>query len=361
MKLLQLRGKVSPRQRWILGIAGLLFILLIWVLLTAGQNPIVSPRALPKPFKVFTAFGELFSENNLIRNSFFSIGLNLAGYIEAILISVPIGFAIGLYPLFKGMFQSQVDAIRYIPLTALIGIFIVWFGTQTPMKYHFLAFGIIIYMLPVIVQRINDVKDVYLKTVYTLGASDWQTIKSVYFPAVMSKFMDDIRVLTAISWTYIIVIEGVGSEGGLGDLIYRVGQRQARIDKVFAILLLIIVIGMLTDRMFIALDKTFFPHKYQQSDSEKYSKVKEDSYLEIIGDFAVNILVWVLIALYLVAFINEFTGMISAESKIFAYLFKDASWAIHTIAFSLIGYKGWNLYRKFSSNRTQKIKTTVDE
>ena len=32
----------------------------------------------------------------------------------------------------------------------------------------------------------------------------------------MSKLSDDIRVLTAISWTYIIVIENIGSEGGLG-------------------------------------------------------------------------------------------------------------------------------------------------
>ncbi len=326
-----------------------------------GANPIVSPRALPKPLRVFTAFGELFSDNNLVRNGFFSIGLNLAGYIEAILISVPIGFIIGLFPLFKGMFQSQVDAIRYIPLTALIGIFIVWFGTQTSMKYHFLAFGIIIYMLPVIVQRIREVNDVYLKTVYTLGATDWQTIKTVYFPAVMSRFMDDIRVLTAISWTYIIVIEGVGSEGGLGDLIYRVGQRQARIDKVFAILLLIIVIGMLTDRIFVALDKVFFPHKYQADESEKYSKLKEESYLEIIGDFAVTILVWVAIALYLIAFINEFTGIISAESRLFAYLFKDAAWAIHLVAFAIIGYKGYALYKRFASKKSDKPKPAADE
>lgn len=347
MNLFKLSGKLNSRQQWILGFAGIGFLLLVWIVLTMGEHPIVSPRALPKPIKVLTAYSELFYDNNLIRNAFFSIGLNLAGYIEAILISVPIGFLIGLYPLFKGMFQSQVDAIRYIPLTALIGIFIVWFGTQTSMKYHFLAFGIIIYMLPVIVQRIRDVSDVYLKTVYTLGASDWQTIKTVYFPAVMSKFMDDIRVLTAISWTYIIVIEGVGSEGGLGDLIYRVGQRQARLDKVFAVLLLIILIGMLTDRIFVALDKTFFPHKYQHDESEKRSKIKQETYLEIIGDFAVSILTWIIIILYLLVFINEFTGILAPDTKLFAYLFKNAAWAVHLVAFSIIGYKGYHLYHTF--------------
>ncbi|MBK8832115.1 MAG: hypothetical protein IPN60_14925 [Saprospiraceae bacterium] len=39
------------------------------------------------------------------------------------------------------------------------------------MKVHFLAFGIIIYMLPVMIQRIDEVDDVYLKTVHTLGAT----------------------------------------------------------------------------------------------------------------------------------------------------------------------------------------------
>ena len=151
----------------------------------------------------------------LIFNALRSVWLNVQGYVWAIFISLPIGFLIGLFPLFRGLFSKQVDALRYLPLTALTGLFIVWFGIEDQMKIAFLAFGILVYLLPVVVQRIDEVKDVYLKTVFTLGASDWQTIKTVYIPSVLSKLIDDIRVLTAISWTYIIIAELINRQGGL--------------------------------------------------------------------------------------------------------------------------------------------------
>src|SRR5690606_19557799 len=144
---------------------------------------------------------------------------------------------------FRWGFQRQIDVLRYIPLTALTGLFILWFGIYTEMKVHFLAFGIILYLLPVMIQRIDEVDDVYLKTVHTLGASDWQILRTVYFPSVLSRLSDDIRVLTAISWTYIIVAESINStEGGLGALIYNVGQIRVRMDKVFALLIIIMAI-----------------------------------------------------------------------------------------------------------------------
>jgi ABC-type nitrate/sulfonate/bicarbonate transport system permease component len=186
----------------------------------------------------------------------------MQGYFWAIFLSIPIGFAIGLFPVFRGLFSNQVNALRYLPLTALTGLFIIWFGIEDQMKIAFLAFGIIVYLLPVVVQRVDEVNDVYLKTVFTLGATDWQTIRSVYIPSVMSKLIDDIRVLTAISWTYIIIAELLNRQGGgIGSLIY-LKARQGQIEKVFGILIVIVLIGFIQDRIFVYLDKRLFPHKY---------------------------------------------------------------------------------------------------
>ena len=249
--MFSLRGRLSRSQNNILGLAGLIFILAIWHILTMGESPIVGRAVLPNPFAVLASYGEMISENDLILNTFKSIGVNLAGYVEALLIALPIGFAIGLIPLLRGTLQKPVDALRYVPLTAVTGLFIAWFGIELDMKTHFLAFGILIYLLPIIVQRIDEVDDVYLKTVYTIGATSWQTIKSVYIPSVLSRLSDDIRILTAISWTYIIVAEtSINNQGGLGSVIWFAGQRFRRYDKVFAILILIMLIGVLQDRLF---------------------------------------------------------------------------------------------------------------
>lgn len=316
MSLFKLRGKLSDQQSLGLGFAGFILFILLWWLLAevfAIEKPIIEgyntelPSSLstdsleiakrdsilqadsikfanatefekvypllPPPLKVVRSFPSLFSKDELISNTIRSVWLNLQGYFWAIFISIPLGFLIGLLPLFRGLFSKQVDALRYLPLTALTGLFIIWFGIDDTMKIAFLAFGIIVYLLPVVVQRIDEVKDIYLKTVFTLGATDWQTVKTVYIPSVMSRLMDDIRVLTAISWTYIIIAELLNRQGGIGSLIY-IKARQGQVEKVFAILIIIIIIGFIQDRIFAFLDKRIFPHKYMKTAVEGVKEVQ---------------------------------------------------------------------------------------
>ncbi len=344
MSLFKLNGKLTKRQSLLLGAGGFVLLLLVWFLLTTGANPVFPSYILPKPGSVLRSFGSLYTDNDIVRNTCLSVGLNLAGYIEAILLSIPLGFLIGLIPFVKGLTQRQVDAIRYIPLTAVTGLFIVWFGTSTAMKVHFLAFGILIYLLPVVMVRVNEVEDVYLKTVYTLGATNWQTIKTVYIPSVLSRLTDDIRVLTAISWTYIIVAEGIGSTGGIGALIWRAGIRQGRVDKVFAMLLIIMIIGIIQDKIFIYLDKVFFPHKYQQDDSQKY-QVKETTTFDLIWNYIESIAIWIVIGVYAILLIDSIVPILGGQ-KILPYLFGDTVWTIHFIAFCVLAYQGYKYLRK---------------
>lgn len=219
---------------------------------------------LPSPTEVLGAIPEMFVRDNLINNIFISIQLNFYGYVIAIVASLLLGFIIGLIPLFRGLFNRILDAGRFIPLAAVTGIFILWLGIGGEMKVTFLAFGILVYLIPVVIQRIDEVQSVYLQTVFTLGATAWQTVRSVYIPYVSSKIIDDIRVLTAISWTYITIAEMLNKSGGIGELIWE-SKRQSRIDKAFAVLLIIVVIGILQDRLFVSIDKMLFPHKHTQA------------------------------------------------------------------------------------------------
>ncbi len=229
---------------------------------TLGKGSLVNRAILPSPLSVLLSFKELHVNDFLVRNTLYSIKLNLLGYLEAIIVSILLGFIIGLIPFFKSMLNRYIEAIRFLPLTAVTGLFIAWFGIETNMKVQFLAFGIIVYLLPVVVYRISQIDNIYLQTAYTMGASNWQMVRKVYWPFVTSRIFDDIRVLTAISWTYIIVAELVNKTGGVGALIYT-AARQSRLDKVFAILLVIIVIGVLQDRLFVWLDKVLFPYKHK--------------------------------------------------------------------------------------------------
>jgi len=341
--LFKLRGDVPKQWGLVLEILGIGLIFIIWVLVTSGSNPMIASNVVPPPGKVLSAYGELYADNSLIQNLFRSIGLNLAGYLKALIMTIPLGFVIGLYPLFKGMFHRLIDAVRFVPLAATTSLFIVWFGISIPMKVNFLAFGILIFLLPIVVQRIKEVKDVYLKTVYTIGATDWQTIRTVYIPSVFSKLIDDIRILTAISWTYIVVVETINAdEGGLGGMIYMT-RRLSRVDKMFAILIIFIIIGIIQDRIFVRLDKELFPHKYQVKNAHKHGQLDGPNLFDTIIEFAFSALIWSALGVYVILALNEFMGFLGGV-KVIDYLFGNTCWAFHTVMLSIIFYKARKFY-----------------
>ena len=244
---------------------------------------------LPPPQRVFGVFPELISpgpesvNRSLLLHARVSIWRNLQGYFWAVFFALLIGIPIAISPVAKAMFSRQIDTLRYVPLTALTPIFLIIFRPEASeaMKVSFLAFGILVYLLPVVMQRLWETEDVYLKTAYTLGASDWQLVKSVYVPAVLSKLIDDIRVLTAISWTYIIIAEVYYRDEGLGSLSYILG-RQGNVAGVFAVLITIVAIGYTQDQLFAYMNRRLFPYRDVKAVSPGLKETRT-GFLVIVG------------------------------------------------------------------------------
>ena len=257
--LFDIRGTLPKNTMLIIELTGLVVILALWSTVTALK--LIPDTLLPSPWKVLLSFKELYIKDYIFMNILYSIKLNLLGYIEAVILALIFGFPIGLFPFFRGLFGRYIVASRFLPLTALVGVFIAWFGLHDLMKIEFLAFGILVYMLPVVIQRIDEVDVVHQHTAKTLAATKWQMICHVMLPSALAKISDDIRVLVAISWTYIIVAELQNRGWGIGALAYS-AARQSRIDKVFAILVIIVLIGFIQDRLLMILDKKLFPYKY---------------------------------------------------------------------------------------------------
>jgi NitT/TauT family transport system permease protein len=200
-------------------------------------------------------------------NTGYSIFINLSGYLQAIALAIPLGILVGLIPFFRHLVSKQIEAIRFTPLPATTGIFMALFGLGLGVKVQFLAFGIFVYLLPAIAQRIKDIEtDDHLKalqqTMWTLNASPWMSLKHFYIPSVLSRFSMDVINLVAVSWTYIVIAEMVNAQGGLGSMIYMATSRGSHVDQLYAVLLLIIFIGFVQDKLLKLLDKKLFKFKY---------------------------------------------------------------------------------------------------
>lgn len=263
--LFRIDGEVSPRTGFLISVLGWILMLVVWYAVVAFEW--VNPFILPSPTEVAASFVVLFGEKNLVYHTGYSIFVNLSGYLQAVAIAIPLGFLIGLIPFFRNLIIRQIVALRFTPLPAATGIFMALFGIGLNLKVQFLAFGIFVYLLPSIVQRIDEIKtDSHLQalqmTMKTLNATTWQSLRHFYFPSVLSRFFPDVTNLVAVSWTYIVIAEMLNAQGGLGYLIYLASNRSSHIEQVYAVIILIILIGLIQDRLLKWLDRFFFRFKY---------------------------------------------------------------------------------------------------
>jgi len=264
-KLFKFAGEVDKKTELALNIAGWVLLFVFWWLITAMGW--IKSTILPSPIDVIRCYKTLFVERNLLFNTGYSIFINLGGYLQAIALAIPLGLLVGLIPFFRHMVSKQIEAIRFTPLPATTGIFMALFGLGLNVKVQFLAFGIFVYLLPSITQRIKDIEtDDHLKalqqTMWTLNASPWNSLIHFYIPSVLSRFSMDVINLVAVSWTYIVIAEMVNAQGGLGSMIYMATSRGSHVDQLYAVLFLIIFIGFVQDKLLKLLDRKLFKFKY---------------------------------------------------------------------------------------------------
>lgn len=138
--------------------------------------------------------------------------------------------------------------------------------------------------------------------------------------------------------------EGIGSQGGIGDLIWKAGFRQGRIDKVFALLIIIMFIGVIQDKVFIWLDRLFFPHKYQAREAIRTSAISQKSFIEAVGDFAIFALGWIFTGLYFILMLNEFFHLFG-DFRPLSYIFGKTLWVINLMFIGFLLIQGWRWYK----------------
>ena len=255
---MDVREPVPQRKARALALAGLLSFLAIWCVLSyTGLVPTV---ILPSPTEVIRAFPVLHFEEALVRSAGWSLYRVGMGFVLSALVAIPLGLLMGTFPAVKHFLSPLVDPLRFLPISALVPLFLVWFGIEETMKIMLLFVGTFVYLLPLVVEAVENVDDVYLQTATTLGASRWQLVRHVLVPGSLPAIGEALRVMNGIGWTYVILAEIVNARLGLGHIITVAGKR-SHVDQIFAGVLVILFIGVVTDAMIRIANKQLFAWK----------------------------------------------------------------------------------------------------
>lgn len=252
---MQIRAQVRRATARNLALAGVALFLGVWCGLT--YTGLVPGVILPSPTDVLKAFPVLHFEEALVRSAGASFYRVMMGFLLSALVAIPLGVLMGTFPPIRHFLAPVLDPLRFLPISALVPLFIVWFGIDDMQKIIFLFVGTFVYLLPLVVEAVAKVDDVYLQTAMTLGASPTQLIRHVLVPGSLPGIAEALRVMNGVGWTYVILAEVINAPLGLGALITVAGKR-SHVDQIFALVLVILFIGVATDFIIRMINKRLF-------------------------------------------------------------------------------------------------------
>lgn len=252
---MQIRSVVRRATARKLALAGVAAFLGLWCALS--YTGLVPGVILPSPTDVLKAFPVLHFEEALVRSAGASFYRVMMGFLLSAVVAIPLGVLMGTYPPIKHFFAPILDPLRFLPISALVPLFIVWFGIDDMQKIIFLFVGTFVYLLPLVVEAVARVDDVYVQTAMTLGARPGQVIRHVLVPGSLPAIGEALRVMNGVGWTYVILAEVINAPLGLGALITVAGKR-SHVDQIFALVLVILFIGVATDFIIRMINKRLF-------------------------------------------------------------------------------------------------------
>ncbi|NJL26766.1 MAG: ABC transporter permease subunit [Thermoanaerobaculia bacterium] len=220
----------------------------------------ISVTILPSPFEVVRAMPDLWFERALTRNLAISFGRVVAGFWVAVAIVFPLGVLMGAFTKIKATFNPLAVFGAYLPIPALVPLTLSLFGTGEEQKVAFLALAFGIYLLPLIVNAVDAVDEIYLKTAFTLGASKLQAVSKVLLAISWQDIYQALRMGFGIGWSYILLVEMVDVGKGLGGIII-ISQRRGPREHIYLVLLVIVAVAFLTDKLWAALGDKLFPYR----------------------------------------------------------------------------------------------------
>ncbi|WP_130832253.1 taurine ABC transporter permease TauC [[Erwinia] mediterraneensis] len=259
-----LRWPLSPRIT--LSLFSLLLLLLVWWSVTALG--LIGPLFLPSPQQVLQkllliASAQGFMDATLWQHLGASLARMLIALAAAALIGIPVGIAMGLSPLVRGLLDPLIELYRPVPPLAYLPLMVIWFGIGETSKILLIYLAI---FAPVTLSTLAGVKNsrqVRIRAAQALGASRWQLLRWVILPGALPEILTGLRIGLGVGWSTLVAAELIAATRGLGFMVQSAGEFLAT-DVVLAGIAVIALIAFSLELGLRALQRRLTPWNGEQ-------------------------------------------------------------------------------------------------
>ena len=221
---------------------------------------VVGPLFLAGPIKIIQSLFEVVGSGELPLALLVSLQAFFVGFVAAVIVAIPLGMLMGRFESIERFFEPYIAAFFVTPVSALIPMIIIWVGigieARVLVVFSFSFFDIVI-------NTFNGVRDVrydLVEPVRSLGATERQIFQKVVLPAAAPFILTGIRLGLGRAIRGMIISELLLATTGLGGMIVTYSA-VFRTDVIFAVIIVIVIMGVGSVHVVKSLEKWLFPWK----------------------------------------------------------------------------------------------------
>jgi NitT/TauT family transport system permease protein len=232
-----------------------ILLIIVWHLLTSMGA--IDAVFLPPPIRVLQSFAQLLSKGFLTEHLGPSMVRVGGAFLLSVAIALPLGVLTGQVAWVSRLIEPICGFTRYLPVAALVPLCILWFGISDGQKIAVITLGTVFQLVLLFAFDTISVPKELIEAGRTFGLSRAQVVWRIILPASMPAIWDDMRISAGWAWSYLVLSELVAGNKGVGYFIIQ-SQRYLETDRVFAGILLIGILGVITDLLFRAAASKLF-------------------------------------------------------------------------------------------------------
>lgn len=234
-----------------LGIGALLF----WQF---ALGHIVNPRYISNPWDVLSRLVEMVAEGEIfghIAATLYEAGL---GFVIGSVAALACAFGISMTRRGYAIIEPFLVAFYSIPKIALAPLFILWFGLGYTPKILMAALMVFFIVFMNTMAGIKDVNPGLLRVSRVFGASRWDLMRKITFPAASPAIVASIRITFTRAIEGAVLAEFIGATQGLGFVIVR-ASRQFDVPTMFAGIIIIAAVVMTMNALLRVVENRLLP------------------------------------------------------------------------------------------------------
>jgi len=222
------------------------YVILVAIWQIVSMTNIWPDNLFPSPYEVAEDLVYTASDGSL----FFGIGTSILRLIIGLAIAIVGGMILGIFmarvEIVNQTIGSLVLGLQSIPSVAWVPLAILWFGLTDGGIIFVTAIGSIFAVTIATYTGVKNINPHYIEAARNMGAKGTQLATYVLIPAAFPYLISGFKQGWAFAWRGVIGAELLFSFLGLGFLL-NVGRQLNDISQVFAIMLIIMMVGIVID------------------------------------------------------------------------------------------------------------------